>query len=114
MRVRFQADADLNEDILAATLRREPRVDFRSAGAAGLHGLSDPEVLAHAAADGRVVVDSRTMPGHFATFTETADSPGVLIVSQRLAVATIAADLVLIWEASAPEDWRNVLLYLPL
>ena len=49
MSVRFQADADLNHTIVKATLRREPSMDFQSAHAAGLVGLSDPEVLELAA-----------------------------------------------------------------
>lgn len=116
MKVRFQADVDLNEDMIAAALRREPRIEFRRAATAGLHGLSDLDVLGRAAADGAILVthDQATMPTHFATFIQTSDSPGVLIAPQRYAVAAIAADLVLIWEASTPDDWRNVLLYLPL
>jgi len=31
MKVRFQADADLNQIIVAASLRRAPEVDFRTA-----------------------------------------------------------------------------------
>jgi hypothetical protein len=42
MSVRFQADADLNHIIVKATLRREPRIDFQTAHAAGLLGLRDP------------------------------------------------------------------------
>jgi hypothetical protein len=34
VKVRFQADADFNEDIVKGVLRREPRVDFRTATAA--------------------------------------------------------------------------------
>lgn len=46
MKIRFQADADLNEDIVAGILRREPRVDFRTAGEAGLRALDDIQALA--------------------------------------------------------------------
>ncbi len=42
MTLRFQADADFNEIILRATLRREPALDFQTAEDAGLRGLSDP------------------------------------------------------------------------
>jgi hypothetical protein len=56
MKVRFQADADLNQTILLATLRREPAIDFQTALAAGLTGLDDPSVLARAATEGRVIV----------------------------------------------------------
>jgi hypothetical protein len=56
MTVRFQADADLNQILLKATLRREPGIDFRTAHAAGLAALDDGQVLAIAARDGRILV----------------------------------------------------------
>jgi hypothetical protein len=31
MKVRFQADADLNQIILLATIRQEPAIDFQTA-----------------------------------------------------------------------------------
>ena len=46
MRIRFQADADLNQIIVAAVLRRIPEADFRTASDARLAGLHDLEVLA--------------------------------------------------------------------
>jgi hypothetical protein len=51
--VRFLADASLNHHIVAAYRRREPVIDFLSAAEAGLEGISDSEVLALAATDGR-------------------------------------------------------------
>ena len=56
MKVRFQADADLNQIIVTAVLRHEPDIDFQTAHAAGLHGLDDQAVLSKAAAEGRVLV----------------------------------------------------------
>jgi hypothetical protein len=49
MTVRFQADADLNAEIVAGVLRREPRVDFKTADEVSLRRVPDPEVLALAA-----------------------------------------------------------------
>lgn len=46
MKVLFQADADLNQNILLATVRQQPGIDFQSATKAGLIGLNDQEVLA--------------------------------------------------------------------
>jgi hypothetical protein len=43
MKVRFQADADLNEIIIRAVLRREPGIDFQSAVAARLPGRLIPK-----------------------------------------------------------------------
>jgi hypothetical protein len=52
MKIRFQADYDLNQIIVKAAARLEARIDFKTAHAAGLHGLDDLEVLARVAADG--------------------------------------------------------------
>jgi predicted nuclease of predicted toxin-antitoxin system len=74
--VRFQADADLNQVIVAALLRRSSAVDSRSAANPSLKGLSDLEVLALAAAEMRILVthDYKTMPRHFAEFVRSRES----------------------------------------
>jgi hypothetical protein len=116
MKVRFQADADLNQIIVKATLRLEPSIDFQTAQVAGLAGLDDPHVLKLAAGLGRVLVshDRRTMPAHFGRFILSEDSPGVLIVSRKLSVSQVAEDLLLIWLASEPKEWVNRIRSLPL
>ncbi|NJL42595.1 MAG: DUF5615 family PIN-like protein, partial [Pseudanabaena sp. SU_2_4] len=78
MNIRYQADADLNQAIVTGVLRREPAIDFQTAFAAKLEGLKDPEVLAIAAQQGRVLVshDRKTMPLEFAKFITKHQSPG--------------------------------------
>jgi len=49
MKIRFQADADFNQIILLATMRRESSIDFQTAEAAGLSRLQDRDVLGLAA-----------------------------------------------------------------
>jgi hypothetical protein len=76
---------------------------LRSAHAANLAGLSDPAVLAVAAEQGRILasLDFQTMPRHFAEFLHAyGHSPGVLLVKQRAAVASVIESLVLVWSAS--------------
>ena len=116
MKVRFQADADLNQILLKATLRREPSRDFQPAHTAGLVALGDQQVLAIAAREGRVLVthDRKTMPKHFAEFVATERSAGVVVVPQKLAVNTAVEDLILIWGASESEEWINRIQSLPL
>lgn len=46
MTLRFQADNDLDQRIVIATRRLEPLIDFQTAPEVGLHGRTDPEVLA--------------------------------------------------------------------
>ena len=116
MKVRFQADADLHQMIVTALVRREPGVDFQTATAAGLGGLLDPQVLARAATEGRVLVshDQSTMPQHFAAFIQNQPSAGLLIVPQYLSYAVVVEELLLIWAASEAEEWLNRIAYLPL
>lgn len=99
MSIRFQADADLNQPIVLATIRRESSIDFQTAGAANLAGLADPQVLQKAAREGRILVthDQRTMPRHFGAF-----------------IAAVAEDLLLIWALTASDEWTNRIRFLPL
>lgn len=116
MRIRFQADADLNQIIVKAVLRREPSVDFQTALAASLVGLDDKEVLALAAKTGRVLVthDRKTMPKHFAEFIINETSGGIIIIPQKLTIRSAVDDLMLIWVATEAEEWVNRILSLPL
>ncbi len=116
MKIRFQADADFNHIILRAVLRREPAVEFQTSHAAGLARLKDPAVLAVAARENRLLVthDVKTMPRHFGEFVKDTHSPGVLVVPQRLPVARVAEDLLLIWLATDAEAWYNRIRFLPL
>jgi hypothetical protein len=115
--IRFLADADLNEGIVAGCLRRESEMDFLSANDADLEGMPDPEVLALAAAQDRILVshDFQTMPRHFGDFLQAGNSsPGVLLVLQRLPIGEAIEELVLIWGASAADEWQNRILKIPL
>ena len=115
MKVRFQADADLNEDIVTGILRREPRVDFQTATTSGLRLLSDLEVLTLAAREGRVLVshDRRTMPRAFAEFARSKVSPGLLIISQKTDLLAAIDDLLLVWLISEAEEWSNQIGAIP-
>jgi hypothetical protein len=98
VKVRFQADADLNHIIVLAVLRHEPAVDFQSAVAAGLGSLEDASVLRVAARDGRLLVshDHRTMPRHFAERIAVDTSPALIVVPQHPPPAVVTEDLLLI------------------
>ena len=116
MKAKFQADADLNEDILTGVRRREPAVDFQTATEAGFRGVPDEQVLALAAREGRVLVshDRRTMPKAFGNFILNETSPGLLIVSQQTSIVLAIEELLLIWTASEVEEWINRICFIPL
>lgn len=75
MKVRYQADADLNEIIVTATVRHAPQIDSRTASAAGLRDLIDLEGLEIAAQAGRLLV----------THDQTTDAATVCRVHWRSA-----------------------------
>ena len=116
MKPRFQADADFNEEIVSGLLRQHPDIDFQTAEEAELSGVPDPEVLARAASENRILVthDRRTMPHHFADFIRRMESPGVIVISQRGSIRRAIAELALVWEASESKEWSNLIVKLPL
>jgi predicted nuclease of predicted toxin-antitoxin system len=114
--IRYQADADLNQAIVTGVLRRQPTIDFQTAFAAGLEGVKDPEVLAIAAQQGRILVshDRKTMPSEFAEFITNNQSSGVIIVSRKLSIEVVIEELLLIWAVSSAEEWVDRIAKLPL
>lgn len=109
MRVRFQADADLDGRVVRGLRRAAPEIDIGTAAEAGLEGVKDPDVLRIAADAGRILVsqDRRTMPGHFARFTATEPSPGVILLREAISIATAIEELLLIWSASEAKEWNG-------
>ena len=109
MTIKFQADADLNDDIVKGVKRRFPEIDFQNAKDGGLEGLDDPIVLALAASEARILVthDRKTMPTHFGEFILNEDSYGVIIVSKKASISNVIEELVLIWAAATAEEFQN-------
>jgi len=116
LQVRFLADANLDQDIVAGILRREPEVDFELPQAVIPERMTDPEVLAVAASLGRVLVthDVRTMPRHFGDFITGSDSPGLILIPRSMPMARAIEEILLIWHVSEAEEWTNRFRRLPL
>jgi hypothetical protein len=116
MKVSYQADADLNEDIVSGILRRVPEIDFQTADELELANLPDPDVLALTAQENRILVthDRRTMPTHFGRFIEGRQSPRLIVISQKADISAVIEDLILIWTASEAEEYINLILTVPL
>lgn len=91
-------------------------MDFLSANEAKLEGSPDPDVLALAAEQDRILVthDRQTMPWHFAEFLMSGRScPGVFLVNQHAPIGEVIDALALIWAASAAEEWKNRIVNIP-
>lgn len=116
MKLRFQADADLNQRIVVGLWRLEPSIDVRTAGEAALEGQLDPEVLAYCAQEQRTLLthDQKTMHGHFAEFICKRNSPGVIVVPQHMPIGQAIQEIYLAWAASDAEEWVGIIRRLPL
>jgi predicted nuclease of predicted toxin-antitoxin system len=115
--LRLLIDQDLDHVILRGLLLRVPKLDVVTAYQAGLGDASDPDLLAWAAEQKRVVVthDRRTMPSHASARIAARESvAGVIIVSRRLSVSQVINELEVIVSCSNVEEWENVIKYLPL
>ena len=115
--IRLAADEDFNNDIVLALRRTLPNVDVLTVREAGHGGCADPEVLAWAAEEDRVLLthDVTTMTRHaLERIARGAHMPGVVAVHQRLPIGNVLDDLVLVASCSLPGDWVNQVQFLPL
>ena len=116
MRVRFLADANFNQRIVAGLLLREPQIDFGLPQHLIPAGTKDPTVLELGATLGRVIVthDVRTMPTCFRAFVSNQQCTGLILVPTRMAIADVIENLLLVWQASEAEEWIDQMRRLPL
>ncbi len=116
MKVRFLADANFNQKIVAGLLLREPQVDFELPQNVIPEKMEDPQVLELGAARGRIIVthDVRTMPAHFGDFAAVQPSPGLILVPKKMPIGAAIEDLLLIWQVSEAGEWINQMRRLPL
>ena len=115
--LRLLIDQDLDQVILRGLLLRVPNLDVITAHQAGLSDASDPDLLAWAAEQARIVVthDRRTMPYHAASrIASGVGVAGIIIVSRRLPVSQVISDLEIIVSCSDMDEWENVIKHLPL
>ncbi len=115
--IRFAADEDFNNDVVRALRRALPEVNILGVREAGRGGQPDPEVLAWAAAEGRVLLthDVTTMTRHALDRVARGEPmPGVIAVHQRLPIGDVVDDLLLVASCSLATDWINRVGFLPL
>jgi hypothetical protein len=115
--VRFLADENFDNRILAGLRRRQPALEILRVQDTDLAGAVDPEVLAWAAKERRILLthDAATMPGYaYERIEAGAAMPGVIEVSLDLPIGQAIEELVLLMEAGRPEEFDNRVIYLPL
>ncbi|MGM0576103.1 MAG: DUF5615 family PIN-like protein [Myxococcota bacterium] len=117
MSFRFLLDENVARAVGTALRRRSPDTQTLRVGDGVPIGAPDSEVLAFAEEQRAFLVtkDRRTMPLEIAEHQARGGATwGVALLRRQASLGEVIADLVLIAEASQPEEWRDVLLYVPL
>jgi predicted nuclease of predicted toxin-antitoxin system len=115
--MKFLADENFNNIMLAALLRRRPNIDIVRVQDIGLMGAEDPAILEEAASSNRILLthDFSTMPGFAWQRVATGvPMPGVLLVREDAEVPSIVEDILIFEDCGGPEDLKDQVRYLPL
>jgi len=118
-RICFLLDENTPHAIRDQLLRRKPEMEVLVIGddMAPALGTPDPELLRWIEREGYVLVsrNRRTLSQHLRKHLEDGGHvPGILLLGRRSSVGQIVEDLMLIWEAARPEEYRDRAEYLPL
>lgn len=115
--LRLAADENFNNDIVRGLLRQRPNLDLVRIQEAGLSGVEDPEVLAWASEQGRVLLshDVNTMT-EFASarIRQGIKMPGLLLAGREVPMRTAIQDILLLAECAPPEEMESRIIFLPL
>lgn len=117
MTIRFLADENFNQRIVLGLRRRDDAMDVALVQDVGLRTADDPAVLEWAAEAGRILLshDVATIPDYaHDRVARGLPMPGVLVARSTIAIASVIDDILLVAGASEPDEWANVVRYLPL
>ena len=115
--MKLVADENFDNAVLRGVLLRLPDADFVRVQDHGLAGATDQDVVAWAAAEGRIIVthDVTTMgPRAVARIEQGLPMPGVFQVAHRVPIARAIDDLALVLECSQEGEWDRQVRFLPL
>ncbi len=114
--LRLVSDADVNGDIIRGLHRDRSELDLVRAQDVGLTSRPDPEVLAWAAAEGRILVtnDRNTMVGFaYQRVVGGEVMLGVIATSNEQTIGGAIQDILLIAEFLPEDEMRERVIFLP-
>jgi Domain of unknown function (DUF5615) len=116
--LRLAADAAFNGKAFAALRRREPALDMVRVQDVGLRTAPDPDVLAWAASEDRILLthDRKTMPEHaYDRVRAGLPMPGVFVIrDQTKRIGDMVDEILLVAHCSEQHEWANKVEHLPL
>lgn len=115
--LRLLADENFNGDIVRGLLLRQPDLDIVRVQDVGLAGADDPDILAWAGENDRIVLthDRATMPDYASERVAAGMGiPGVFIVNDRFPVGQAIQEILLMVGCTEQTEWNGRVAYLPL
>lgn len=121
MAVKYLLDADVPRALFTGLRREDPELDVVRVQQVGLREAPDPQILAFAAAEGRIVVtkDKATMRGFAAERIKKGERmPGLLVVRPSYlrglsGLGAVIKELCRVNESSEASDWENAIRFIP-
>ncbi|MDY6782514.1 MAG: DUF5615 family PIN-like protein [Cyanobacteriota bacterium] len=118
MKTRFLLDENLSPQFKAAVLRLNPAIDILRVGEPNAPplGTLDPEILQYLELSQRLLItDNRSsIPGHLeAHWAAGGQSWGVVWLRPSATMGQWLEALLIIWEVTEAEEWRDRLDWIP-
>jgi predicted nuclease of predicted toxin-antitoxin system len=114
--MKLASDENFDDDIVRGLLRRRPDLDVVRVLDAGLTGSRDPEILAWAASENRILLthDRDTMPDFAYDRVRAGEPmPGVFLVRDRMPKGQVIEQLLLAVDCLSAEDCKDQVMYFP-
>jgi predicted nuclease of predicted toxin-antitoxin system len=115
--MRLLIDQNFNQKVLRGIRSRVPHLDAVTTQESGLSETPDPELLAWAAAEDRILVthDIQTIPDYAADRINAGEKmPGVFVAPQDLPIGLAIEELTTIILCSEQEEWKDLITWIPL
>ncbi len=80
-------------------------------------GTPDPIILSWCEEQGFLLITNnrKSMPDHLAEHIKAGGHvPGIIELNPKISIGDTIEELILIWEASEPSEYRDMIVYLPL
>ncbi len=115
----FLIDENLPPVIAVQIRQHEPRIQALAIGQPGAppKGAPDPQLLHWIEANNYLLITNNraSMPGHLREHLAAGRHvPGILVTPFPLDIGTLIEELVLIWDASLPNEFQDQIVYLSL
>lgn len=115
--LKFATDENFNNIILRGILRRQPNLDIIRIQDSEISGADDEVMLEWVAQESRILLthDVNTVIGFAYERVQLGlPMPGVFQVDDNAPTSILIEDILLIANASTPDEWTNQVRYIPL